>query len=162
MSDVLPIRSPRHGGTRLLALLAAVLLTPGLVEASCGDYVIVTNPRNSGAPGSLHPSSFTGTDFRVHHVLNSYTSEAGGKESSKPIRIPCQGPTCSKRSGTPIVPTPQLNLSVDRWAFASNVQSWELHSFPKRMLPESRILREIVYAASILRPPRLSGAHSSP
>jgi hypothetical protein len=121
-----------------VALFASFLLSPRIVEAGCGDNVVILD----GHMPTAHSMPDQPTDG----------GSADGADHNPPHR-PCQGPGCSDGSVPPQVPTPGTTDPIERWALA-----------PGDTLPNSlscsNVLAEPLHIAtdgfrlSILRPPR--------
>lgn len=141
----------RRNVASLLALVVGLLLVPSSVDAGCGDYVLVGNPRNH-VSGSQHFHGMTAGSARRTDD-HSFSELLLDKEHSRPLQSPCHGPNCSDRSGSPAIPVPQINPSIERWAYSFSVQLCSfLSSSP--LLAESRVCITENCGLSILRPPR--------
>jgi hypothetical protein len=132
----------------LLVLFVGLLLVPTSVDAGCGDYVLVGNLRHH-AGSSQHSQGMNARGADAH----SFSELLLDKENSRPLQSRCHGPNCSDRSSAPAVPVPQVNPSVDRWAYSVNAQICSVLSCSP-LLAESLVCVTDNCGLSILRPPR--------
>ena len=136
-------RSLRNWGAAV-AVVTNFLLTPGVCEAACGDYVQARGHTAgmlhsmSGQPASMDGSSVDGTSV-------------DGADHSAPR--PCQGPACSNRSFPPQAPAPSVVTSVERWAQArADVLPNSVCRYNRLAEPVDLVVDG--FRSSILRPPR--------
>ncbi|MDB5392043.1 MAG: hypothetical protein JWM11_7689 [Planctomycetaceae bacterium] len=145
----------RRGGACLLALLVCTLYVPNFVEAGCGDYVLVGGqaPKGHAAnePPTVSDLVTVKTPFRAERF--GFTERERLRQHSIPVPAPCRGPSCSERSVPPAAPAPQINLSIERWAYSVSVTICRLIS-SSPLLAESFVFRTDDCGSSILRPPR--------
>jgi hypothetical protein len=89
----------------VLAFVALVVLAPGSVRASCGDYLTAAKHDDSSAMTSALPS------FAQRH-----------EPVLPPSRVPCSGTSCSKRNNEPLsVPLAPVQRSAEQWGWVSQV-----------------------------------------
>ena len=89
-----------RGLTGMVCLVAGLtaIVSGRTCQAGCGDYVFVRN-----ASGQLVRASSLMKD----HNANLQRSQTPlSLEEAPPIKMPCQGPTCSNRSQLPAAPVP--------------------------------------------------------
>jgi hypothetical protein len=118
----------------VVALLAATLFAPGVVRASCGDYL------TTGA----HPVMPTAT---------------GAASDSMPVlpapAAPCSGPNCSGRSPIlPNIPPAPAPVSGEQWGCAVVLPAYQGPGFASWLLQTTPDL-PIRCGNSIYHPPRL-------
>jgi hypothetical protein len=120
-----------------LAFVAFVILAPGSVRATCGDYLTAAAHDHS----STMPSVLPGAAQQYAPALPK-------------SRVPCSGPSCSSRNNVPLSPPcASVPLSVEQWGWVSHANvvagpetfTWLVS--PGAALP-------ICYSDCIYHPPR--------
>lgn len=131
-----------------LALLACVLLLPNVVNAGCGDYVLVGG-QQPHAHQAAHAKSVHGILFRI-----SLIDVPRNTPGSRSIPEKCTGPNCSNRSTIPALPAPRMSHPVSRWLdLTRGIQAIPIRSStPIIAAPDSAATA--VWQLSIFRPPR--------
>jgi len=121
-----------------LALSSAMAFAPSEAAASCGDYVMLGGSHSQ--PGTLAGARHeaTGDDIRP-------------PDDSAPCR--CQGLGCSDSSKSPLAPSSEFKLTLERWA-AVDCLPGRSSSAADRLPKPPRVSRASGYGLGILRPPR--------
>src|SRR5262249_58677499 len=101
------LRWPRLLTGVFLALLVREAVAPAPANASCGDYVTVTNPSGQHSSPSAPQTSPVRTTPCSRHLPHDPLS---------PGELPCRAPSCS---GGPALPAPPVSTSSpggpERW-----------------------------------------------
>ena len=118
-------------------------LSPTVVRAECGDYVIISRPLVQ--PGL--------TNWRSRFLLPDM-NRLGGPMDHAP-KQPCHGPSCHSRDSLPSAPTGASSLTVPQWAYLGFILELSLTGSNRFTDPE-RDTWSTGRADPIYHPPRLS------
>lgn len=140
--------------TALAVLLVHTALGPGVVHASCGDYVTVTVV-GDGQPVRQHaPTAEVTTTGRGAPQTGSIRPSPCSRCPMVPGKAPCQGPWCSG-SHAPLVP-PVVNVQyiVDPCICRRVILALEQSAAPS--CAADATARGIEWIDSIFHPPRVA------